>query len=429
FPDFVHIGAYKGAADALTRTQPTPEMRETLTAVVDQAYRTMQEAIAAARHLPPETIAKRIDDASYTADGALTAGLVDSVATYEEFRAQQTSGLPWKHVKLKDSPSGGFDAQKLQAFLGLAPPKRPSEPHIALVYALGPIVDGRGGGILGARQQIAGRTLAAAIDNLAADPAVAAIVLRVDSPGGSAMASEQIWRALQRAREGGKPVVVSMGGVAASGGYYISCGATKIFALANTLTGSIGVIGGKLAFGGALERLGVQAFPIAPGKRAAMWSAFAPWTADERQSVLHMMEEIYRVFVSRVAAGRDKTTEEVHAVAQGRVWTGAAALERGLVDELGGLYAALAEARKLTGIGPEVALEVYPPEPTLKDILEGMSEGPTLLRAALDGGQLAELAGALGLAGADVVLRALAQLETFAAEPVQTALLWPVVVR
>jgi protease-4 len=427
-PDFVHVGAFKGAAEPLTRTEPSKEMRETLGAIVDQAYLTMQTGIAAGRGKQPAEVAAAIDTAVFTAERAREAGLVDAVATYEEFRGAQTGDLPWKQVKLKDSPAGGFDMEKLQAFLGLVPPKRPSEPHVALVYALGSIVDGRGAGTIGARQQIAGRTLSAALDRLTDDDKVTAIVLRVDSPGGSAMASEQIWRAVQRAKAK-KPVIVSMGGVAGSGGYYISCGATKIYALANTMTGSIGVVGGKLGLGPMLGKLGVSTFEIGKGKRAGMWSPFTAWDDGERKAVLAMMEEVYKVFVERVASGRDKKYDEIHAIAQGRVWTGAAARERGLVDALGGLTDALAEARQLAGVGPEVALEVYPPEPTLKDLIDGFDPGSALVRMGVSAGLLAELRATLGVAGLGEVAGALAQLDGLRDQPIQTAVYLPVLVR
>lgn len=426
--DFVHVGAFKGAAEPLTRTEPSKEMRETLGAIIDQAYLTLKTGVAEGRKLTPEAVAAKIDVALFTAENAQAEGLADVVATYEEFRDQQTAGAPWKKIKIKDGPAGGFDIAKLQTFLGLLPPKRPSEPHVALVYAVGNIIDGRGQGVVGARQQIAGRTLAAALDNLAADDKVAAVVLRVDSGGGSAMASEQIWRAVGRVKEK-KPVIVSMGGVAASGGYYISCGADKIFALPNTLTGSIGVVGGKLALGGMLDRVGIKTYAIGKGKRATMWSGMTVWTADERARVLSTMEDVYRVFLGRVAAGRSKSTDDIHAIAQGRVWTGAAAKERGLVDELGGLTAALAEARTRAGIGADVALEVYPPEPTIKDLLEGFDPGAGLVRVALGAGALTELRAALGDAGLAVVDRTLTQLDSFAREPIQTALIWPVLLR
>jgi protease-4 len=388
----------------------------------------MQTGIAAGRGKQPAEVAAAIDSAIFTAERAREAGLVDVVATYEEFRGAQTGDLPWKQVKLKDSPAGGFDMEKLQTFLGLVPPKRPSEPHVALVYALGGIVDGRGAGILGARQQIAGRTLSAAIDRLADDDKVRAIVMRVDSPGGSAMASEQIWRAVQRAKAK-KPVIVSMGGVAGSGGYYISCGATKIYALANTMTGSIGVVGGKLGLGPMLAKVGVATYEIGKGKRAGIWSPFHVWDDGERKAVLAMMEEVYKLFVERVAAGRGKEYEQIHAIAQGRIWTGAAAHERGLVDALGGLTDALAEARQVAGVGPEIALEVYPPEPTLKDLFEGLDPSVGLVRMGVTPDLLTELRATLGAAGLGEVAGALAQLDALRDQPIQTALYWPVLVR
>jgi len=173
----------------------------------------------------------------------------------------------------------------------------------------------------------------------------------------------------------------------------------------------------------------VRAFPIGRGKRAAMWTSLSAWTADERAAILATMEDVYRTFLSRVAAGRGKTTDEVHALAQGRVWTGAAAKERGLVDALGGLNDALAEARARAKIGPEVPLEIYPPEPTLKDLLEGFDPSAGLIRAAVSADLPGELRPIFGDAGVALFAGALRQLESFRAAPVQTALVWPVLVR
>ena len=207
------------------------------------------------------------------------------------------------------------------------------------------------------------------------DDKVAAIVLRINSGGGSANASEQIWQAVAEARES-KPVVVSMGPVAASGGYYIAAGATKIFALPTTLTGSIGVVGGKLAMRGVADKLGVSVHEVHRGERALMWSAMDPWTTGERAAVQAMMERVYERFVARVAEGRKQTADQIKGVAEGRVWTGADAKGHGLVDELGGLADALAAARELGGVDPATALEVYPPEPTLRDIVASFEDGP-----------------------------------------------------
>ena len=173
-------------------------------------------------------------------------------------------------------------AFKVMRFLGAMPAGRTHGPHVALVYAVGNVVDGGGDGTIGARQEIASHTMVAALRTLAADDDVKAVVLRIDSGGGSALASELIWQEVS-AMAGKKPVVVSMSDVAASGGYYIACGATKIFAMPDTLTGSIGVVGGKLAPGGALAKIGIKTYPMGRGKRATMMASMNPWTADEKR--------------------------------------------------------------------------------------------------------------------------------------------------
>jgi protease-4 len=236
------------------------------------------------------------------------------------------------------------------------------------VHAVGNIIDGKGQGPLGASGEIASAQLVPVLDRMAADASIAAVVLRIDSGGGSALASEQIWHAVERVRAN-KPVVVSMAGVAASGGYYIACGANEIFAEADTLTGSIGVVGGKIVLGPALERVGIESYAIGKGARATMWSPMQAWSESERALVQAMMEDTYETFLARVAAGRKLERDAVHAIAQGRVWTGADAKERGLVDQLGGLEAAIARARELGKVDAKVELEVYPAEPNLKDIL------------------------------------------------------------
>jgi protease-4 len=429
-PDFVHVGAFKGAAEPLTRREPSPEMVATLTAIVEQIHAGLVTGLVEGRGLTPEAAAAAIDTAMFSGEAAVAARLIDEVATWEEFRERGSSGA-WTRMKLKEgSGPGGFDLERLQVFVGLLPPKRPTERHVALVYAVGNIIDGRGGGLVGARREIAGRTLAAAIDNLAADDRVAAIVLRVNSGGGSAQASEQIHRSLAAAKTR-KPVVVSMGHLAASGGYYISTGATKIFAEPNTLTGSIGVVGGKLALGGMLERIGVDTHSVAKGKHATMWSSMTPWTDAERAMIRTMMEEVYTVFVGRVAEGRGKTPDEVRAIAEGRVWTGVDARQRGLVDELGDLEAALAEARKLGGVADGVALEVYPPEPTLKDLLESLGQATPadfLGRAEVQAA-LAQIRAELGHGAAASVLAALQHALQLRETPVLTATLLPLAIR
>jgi len=423
--DFLHVGAYKGAAEPLTRDAPSAEMRETLGAVLDRAYASIVDGIATGRKLSPEQVKAMIDRALFPADAARDAKLVDAVAPFEQFRADELAEAEWTTIELDTKDDAMASMMKVAQFLGAMPRPRPTQPHVALVYAVGGVVDGSGEGILGARQEIASRTLVPALRALAADPAVKAVVLRIDSGGGSALASELIWTAVAELKAK-KPVVVSMSDVAASGGYYIACAATRIFALEDTLTGSIGVVGGKLALSGALDKLGVAAFPIGRGKRATLYSSFAPWTADERAAVQASMEAVYEKFLERVSAGRLKTRDQIHAIAQGRVWTGAKAKELGLVDEIGGLDAALAAAEKLGGVAGDAGIEIYPPTPTLRDIIHGI--GAVSLPFGLDG-MVARIGHELSPAAAAAVDLTLRQLLTFRDAPVQTVALLPIVLR
>jgi protease-4 len=410
--DFLHVGAFKGAAEPLTRDAPSPEMLETLQALVDQAYAAMVAGIAEGRGKSEDEVRGWIDEALFTSEHAAERGLIDHVEAWEPFLARVTGERGWKKTALGQGDKGALDPSALQRFLGLAPPKRPSEPHVALVYAVGNIIDGKGQGPLGATQEIASGQLVPVLDRLAEDDKVAAVVLRIDSGGGSAQASEQIWHAVERLKAK-KPVVVSMSGVAASGGYYIAAGANKIFADADTLTGSIGVVGGKLVLGQALEQLGVKTYAVSKGARAMMWSPMQPWSEAEREVVYGMMAHTYEQFLDRVAKGRGMQRDAVHEIAQGRVWTGVAAKERGLVDELGGLEQALAAARELGNVDATLGLEVYPGEPTLKDFLGSFEQMaavkagaradglPLALGVAID--QLAQSVGPEGQAWVDAV--------------------------
>jgi protease-4 len=382
--DFIHVGAYKGAAEPLTRDAPSKEMEETLGAILDRRYQTIVDTIASERKLDPATVKGLIDTAMFPADEAKAQNLVDEVAPFEKVR--DSLGKPWTKLELEPDKKDQLAAMlKIARFIGAMPPERPIGDHVAVVYALGNIVDGKGGGVLGAREEIASHTMVAALRALAADPSVKAVVLRIDSGGGSAQASELIWNAVAEL-EAKKPVIVSMSDVAASGGYYIASGATKIFALDDTLTGSIGVVGGRIAPAAALAKLGVNTFPMGRGKRATMMASLAPWNDDERGVIQTTMEAVYKTFVDRVAEGRHKKPDDILPIAQGRVWTGTKAKELGLVDEIGGLDAALAEARTLAKVDPSVDLEVYPPSPTLRDVLTGLGQvqAPLGLRSELD---------------------------------------------
>ncbi|MCX4242707.1 signal peptide peptidase SppA [Paraliomyxa miuraensis] len=392
--DFLHIGAFKGAAEPLTREEPSPEMMQTLDAIVARSYDTMVAGMVEGRGVDEAAAKAAIDQGMVMGSRAVETKLADEVATWEAYLAKATGDVAWKKHKKKDDALADFGA--LQRFLGLLPPERPSGPHVAVVYAVGNVIDGKGNGTVGARQEIASRTLVATLRALARDENVKAVVMRVNSPGGSALASEQIWHAVEEVKAAGKPFVVSMGGVAASGGYYISCGADEIYANANTLTGSIGVVGGKMVLGPALESIGIKTYEVHRGQRALMGSPMTPWTDDERELVRGWMETIYEVFLGHVAAGRTMERDAVHEIAQGRVWTGVDAKERGLVDEIGGLQEAVAQARKLGGVDEDAALEVYPGEPTIRDLITSFGQvqagGVSLgMRAAVE--ELAAVAG------------------------------------
>ena len=226
------------------------------------------------------------------------------------------------------------------------------------------------------------------------DSTVRAIVIRIDSPGGSAIASEVIWRELMLTRDM-KPLIVSMGDVAASGGYYIAVPAHAIVAQPGTLTGSIGVVTGKFALGGTMDKIGVGTGVVSDGRYADIYSPFRPFSADERGRVEEQLQATYELFLSRVAEGRKTTKEKIDAVAQGRVWTGRQALERGLVDELGGLDRAirLAKERAKLDVSKDVELLIYPQKPSIYDIFAhsfgGVTEG-RLSTASQVTGQLSQ---------------------------------------
>jgi protease IV len=420
--DFIHVGAYKGAAEPLTRDAPSKEMAETLGAILDRRYQTMIDVIGAQRGLPVATVTALIDTALFPAEQARAARLVDELATWEAFR--DAAKAPWTKLELDASAEDKSDLQsmmKLARFVGAMPPSKPLGPHIAVVYALGNIVDGDGGGVLGARQQIASRTLVGALRAMSADDSVKAVVLRIDSGGGSAQASELIWTAVEELKAK-KPVIVSMSDVAASGGYYIAAGATKIFAHHDTLTGSIGVVGGRIAPANALAKLGVSTHPMGRGRHATLMASLTPWTEEQKALIRRHMDQIYTTFVGRVAQGRGKRVEDIMPLAQGRVWTGSKAKELGLVDEIGGLDAAIAEAKRLAKLDGATDVEVYPPSPTLRDFVQGLGEVQSPL------GVHAELGAALRALDprvASAAERLVGLVMSFRATPVQAIAIVP----
>ena len=396
-PQFEQRYEYKNAADVLLRTEFTEAHREALERLAESVYGDAVESIASARGLTHDRVRELIDTGPRTASEAQAAGLVDKLGyrdqAYDAMRAR-TGGEPEL-----------LFADRWRPRRKIAPPPH-RRGHVAVVEVRGAITTGR------SRRSPLGRQagsdtvsahLRAAHDNERAR----AVVLRIDSPGGSAVASDVIWREVCRLREAGKPVVVSMGDVAASGGYYIACPAEVIVALPSTLTGSIGVLGGKLVVDHLLDRLGLNTGTVQQGARALMYSGRRGFDEDERARFGVMIDSIYTDFVAKVAAGRKRSESEIEAVARGRVWTGRDATEAGLVDELGSLRDAVRIARERANLpedAPVLGAIRVPPLARLGRAKNSEDPrtwvGTALPRGATASGRirdLADVAAALGL--------------------------------
>jgi protease-4 len=371
---FVARGEYKSAANLFTEGGFTEAHREAVTRMLESMQEQVWRAVAESRKIAPEALDALADRAPLLRDDALAANLIDRIGFRDEAYARIA-----ELVGVEDNSADASDEDTppwlfLARYAGTARsrltppvpsvPGRRSKPTFAVITVDGLIVNGRGGPqfLPIGTSAAGGDTIAAALREAAADDSVTAIVLRVDSPGGSVTASETIWREVKRARERGKPVVASMGAVAASGGYYVSMAADAIVANPGTITGSIGVITGKLVVRDLKGRLGVASDAVRTNANADAWSVDAPFTPEQRAHREAEADLLYTDFVERVAEGRNLSIQAVDAVARGRVWTGADAVERGLVDELGGLRAAVRRAKQLAGLDEDTEVRVvsYP---------------------------------------------------------------------
>ena len=369
---FVARGEYKSAANMFTQDGYTEAHREADTRLIESLHGQVWAGIAESRRIGVEALDGLADRAPLLRDDAVEAGLVDRVGFRDEAyrRIAELTGTesmkdPVADPDGDDAPPRLFLSRYAQARRSMPPiPGRRQDPLIAVVTVAGPIVSGRGGPQLlpMSRSSAGGDVIAAALRKAGTDDDVTAVVLRVDSPGGSVTASETIWREVCRIRAAGKPVVASMGSVAASGGYYVSMAADAIVANPGTITGSIGVVTGKLVARDLKERLGVGSDVVRTNTNADAWSVNSPFSPEQHAMVEAEADLIYDDFISRVAEGRSMSVEDVDAVARGRVWTGADAHQRGLVDELGGLRAAVRRAKVLAGldVDAEVRIADYP---------------------------------------------------------------------
>jgi protease-4 len=394
--DMLQMGEAKTAAEPFTRTSLSDASRKQYKLILDDHFdNDLVARIVKGRKLTREQVEKIIDEGPYTARGALKAGLVDKVAYAAAFEEGFGKALETvEKVKIlrdyEKAKADEIDFGNPFALLKLlATPKvKPSTaPKVAVIYATGAIVTGKSGLSLLGGESCGSTTIIEAIRQAEKDDTVKAIVLRVDSPGGSALASDLMWNELRQCK---KPVIASMSDVAASGGYYISMGCQKIYAEPGTLTGSIGVLGGKIVLGKALASVGITTDVLSRGANAGIFSMEGPFTPSERKAMTAHMRDIYDQFLDKAIEGRKRAGKSLEKaklekeLAGGRVWTGRQAHDNGLIDELGGLDAAVAEAWKMAKMPADKQPEllILPKGRSLIDsFLESRADGRVALPA------------------------------------------------
>ena len=385
--DMLAMGKYKSGVEPYMRDGMSDAFRESMTALLDDLYAQLLNHLAESRDsITAENASDLINRGPFTAEEAKQEKLVDALQYYDELIAELKSASDDEEVQVvkpsferkRKVPDMNSFAGLMQLFSMLNPPQRAQaagKNQIALIYASGPILPDIDSPFI-SMSAITPKELKKAFEKARTDDSVRAVVFRIDSPGGSALASDLIWREVMLTQRE-KPVVVSMGNVAASGGYYIAMAAGTIVAHPSTLTGSIGVFGGKLNLKGLYNKAGLTKEIISHGQNATLYSDYGGFTPTERERVEKMMKTVYADFVSKAAAGRDKSFDEIDEIAQGRVWTGKQAKALGLVDEIGGLDTALSIAKKQAGFAEDdkVNLIVLPKQrPFFEQFLEQMIE-------------------------------------------------------
>jgi protease-4 len=375
--EFEQIGPFKNAPDVYTRETLSESHREALDAIVGDIYDRLVTTFSEARDMSEEDMKGLVDRGPFPARAAQEAGLVDDLLYRDEVEEALTIGTEkYQPVTVLGYQRQGDDGLSL------------GRSKIALIYGVGMIVPGESVDDPFAGRVMGSDTIAKAFRAVRKDDSIKAVVFRIDSPGGSDVASDIIWREASLTMEK-KPVIVSMANVAASGGYWIATASNAIVAEPTTITGSIGIYAGKFNMSGFYEKIGFNKERVMKGESADFFSDTRNFTEEERQRFRTILEEGYRRFLEKVSQARNKDESEVDAIAQGRVWTGAQALEHGLVDELGGLDRAVALAKERAGI-PEstrIHMEIFPRKKSLIEVFLGrmVSGAPELLsRGGLD---------------------------------------------
>jgi protease-4 len=366
YPDIYQIGAYKSVGDMFTRKDMSKEHREYVDSLLDDLFNRYVEGIAKGRGKSATDVKRLIDNAPYNARSAREAGLIDGAAYRADVEKELKTKLGYTDADDFNLVKGSDYREVDPESLGLNKGEK-----VAVIYATGGIGSGRSENSPSGGQSIGSDTLAKALNDARDDKTIKAIVLRIDSPGGSGLASDIIWHAVDEARQK-KPVVVSMSDVAASGGYYIAAAANKIIAEPSTITGSIGVVAGKPVLRGFYDWLGISNEYVLRGKTAGLFRETEKFSPEERAKFEGWINDTYQDFISKVAKGRRKTANDINAVGQGRVWTGSQGKEKGLVDEFGGLDRAIEVAKELANIPKDKGVHrvIFPyPRTFIQDLL------------------------------------------------------------
>ncbi|MBI3262999.1 MAG: signal peptide peptidase SppA [Acidobacteria bacterium] len=363
YPDMLAVGEYKTAINLFTEKGYTTAHRDMAASLNRDLYDQLVGAIAEGRRKNVAEVRALLDQGPFLPEEALRVGLIDDLAYEDQIDDRVQMGTrEWRRVTAEE-----YDGVRPSS-LGLN-----RGPRVAVIYAVGVINTGRSGWSPSDGPVVGSETLIDYVRKARGDSSVRAIVLRVDSPGGSAVASDSIWRELLITRQGrsAKPVVISMSDLAASGGYYISMAGSDIVAQPGTLTGSIGIYSGKMVTEGTFAKLGATIDGVKNGRFADMQSPVRAYTPEERAKILEQMQAYYDQWIEKIAESRGMTPERVDAVAQGRVWTGKQARQIGLVDDLGGLDRAVALAKQRAKIAAdqEVEIVVYPPRRSVYELL------------------------------------------------------------
>ena len=387
--DFLHMGDYKSAAEIFTRSEPSKPAEENINWLLDSYYESLVKMISQSRGLTAVQVRELIDNGPYLAEQALEMGLIDAVETQEKFLTRVKNEIEGPVIvdnRYGEEKQIQIDLTNPFAFFTilaemLNPPKKPQKDSVALIYVEGAIMPGYNQPSLLGQSGIAfSGDIRKALEKAAGDDSVKAVVMRVDSPGGSAEASEVILNATRLVKEK-KPFIVSMGNVAGSGGYYVSCGADTIFADEVTVTASIGVVGGKLITADMWDKLGVNWVGYKRGVNADFLSSLKPFDDSQKQKLEDYMYKIYDVFKDHVAKGRgDKLTKPLDEIAGGRVYTGKQALELGLIDKIGGISQAIDYAAAKASIEDYEVRVIPRPKDILTQLIEeysGQGERPT----------------------------------------------------